>query len=140
RLEPLDVLFFRDGRPFTAASHGSSGLPSPQTLAGAFRTALLERAGCDFSKLADGATFGEAVERGCAAAHHWIGKARCRGPWFARTSKSSQELEVLVPTPANLHGPKKGVHGPLVRLAPLASPLPGWQPPLDKMRPLWHRQ
>ena len=35
RLDPCDVLFFRDGRPFAAASHGESGMPAPQTLAGA---------------------------------------------------------------------------------------------------------
>lgn len=34
-LEPLDVLFFRDGRPFAAATRASTGLPFPQTTAGA---------------------------------------------------------------------------------------------------------
>jgi SOS regulatory protein LexA len=42
-LDPLDVLFFRDGRPFTASERLLSGLPLPQTLAGAIRTALLQR-------------------------------------------------------------------------------------------------
>jgi len=46
-LEPCDVLFFRDGRPFAAASYGEGGLPQPQTLVGALCTRLLEIAGCD---------------------------------------------------------------------------------------------
>jgi len=50
-LQPLDVLFFRDGRPFGTAASGTSVLPQPQTLAGAIRTALLEAHGCDFTKL-----------------------------------------------------------------------------------------
>ena len=37
RIEPIDVLF-RDARPFGTASRASSGLPTPQTLAGALRT------------------------------------------------------------------------------------------------------
>ena len=40
-LDPLDTLFFRDGRPFDASSRVRGGLPNPQTLAGALRTALL---------------------------------------------------------------------------------------------------
>lgn len=46
-LEPLDVLFFRDGRPFAAAMRGSSGLPLPQTTAGAIWARLcLETLSC----------------------------------------------------------------------------------------------
>ena len=44
-LNPLDVLFFRDGRPFEAASRAYGGLPLPRTFAGALRTALLQQAG-----------------------------------------------------------------------------------------------
>src|SRR5260370_1121735 len=51
RLDPLDTLFFRDGRPFDAASRASGGLPLPQTFAGAVRTYLLARAGFDFAAL-----------------------------------------------------------------------------------------
>ena len=40
-LEPLDVLFFRDGRPFTGSERSVSGQPLPQTLAGAIRTGAL---------------------------------------------------------------------------------------------------
>ncbi|HPP52176.1 MAG TPA: type III-B CRISPR module-associated Cmr3 family protein, partial [Thermoguttaceae bacterium] len=50
-LESLDVLFFRDGRPFSAATRVRSGPPMPQTLAGAIWTALLRQAGCDIPRL-----------------------------------------------------------------------------------------
>ena len=33
RLDALDVLFFRDGRPFAASARASTGLPTPQTVA-----------------------------------------------------------------------------------------------------------
>ena len=44
-LNPLDVLFFRDGRPFEAASRAYGGLPLPRTFAGALRTACSSRLG-----------------------------------------------------------------------------------------------
>ena len=47
-IEPLDVLMFRDGRPFGPASRADGGLPRPQTLAGALRTAMLAASGFDF--------------------------------------------------------------------------------------------
>jgi CRISPR-associated protein Cmr3 len=149
-LEPLDVLFFRDGRPFTPASRGVSGLPSPQTLAGAVRTQLLREVGCDFQKLGaamrNGSCFAEACEVACQAG--WIGRARVRGPWFAKRPHSSGgEPQVYVPTPASLHKPKgsKDVipdDKELLRLDPLSPSrhLPGWRPPADGMRPLWPGQ
>jgi CRISPR-associated protein Cmr3 len=141
-LEALDVLFFRDGRPFGAATRAASGLPMPQTLAGALRTALLERAGCDFAKLRGHPVFVDAVRAACTPAHHWIGEVVFRGPWLARWPDGGGGLEVLVPAPATLHRQKKEKNSPLFRLAPLpAGQLPGWQPPEDTLlRPLWLRQ
>ena len=55
RLDPLDVLFFRDGRPFGESTRAEGSLPVPQTLAGALRTALLTRAGFDLRLSAGGA-------------------------------------------------------------------------------------
>ncbi|MBN1903298.1 hypothetical protein JW926_18410, partial [Candidatus Sumerlaeota bacterium] len=40
-IEPLDTLFFRDGRPFGPTDHSNSGLPVPQTLAGMVKTRLM---------------------------------------------------------------------------------------------------
>jgi len=169
RLDPLDVLFFRDGRPFTPASRGQSGLPWPQTLAGALRSHLLRSAGCDssgFRRLAQqlraGQTLEQAIATVCGA--DWIARVELRGPWLCQ--EVDGRLEVLVPVPATLYqleqvsgnhsrekhdlpAAKAGRNGsagdadpPWVRLAPLAPELdlPGWRPPAPGMRPLWVRE
>lgn len=92
-IEPLDVLFFRDGRPFEAAMRGTSGLPLPQTLAGAVRTALLSRTGFNFQVFSKarractklGQESRDALKEALRAghAHEWIVKAAFRGPWPA---------------------------------------------------------
>ncbi len=135
-LIPLDLLFFRDGRPFEAAAQVRSGLPQPQTVAGAVRSWLLARAGCDFPALAEnikrGASFGEA----CAAQGEKIaaiGHLRFRGPWFSLDGKSP-----LLPAPATLRRKKHGDDTHFVRLDPLQKPLPGWRSE-HGLQPLWYR-
>ncbi|HOA52424.1 MAG TPA: type III-B CRISPR module-associated Cmr3 family protein, partial [Thermogutta sp.] len=103
RLDPLDVLFFRDGRPFHEASRGESGLPRPQTLAGALRTHLLRRAGCDgdgFRKLGEYLRAGQSLEQAitsvCGAG--WIARVEVRGPWLCEEVNGT--LEILVSIPA----------------------------------------
>jgi len=142
-LEPLDVLFFRDGRPFTGAERSVSGLPLPQTVAGALRTALLRAAGCEFRRLGEamrsGASFPAAVQKACGAESHWIGGLAVRGPWLAQRGGSSDDIDVLVPVPATLHREKRDKNK-LHRLSPLPNgQLPGWNPPEDQkdLRPLW---
>jgi len=149
RFEPLDVLFFRDGRPFTQASCAQSGFPLQQTLAGALRTHLLRAAGCDFDRLAERlrakATFGQAVTEVCQAG--WIAQVEVRGPWLCRDVDG--KLEVLIPMPGNLRRIKEDAETQdnataadrWVRLDPLAPDheLPGWKPLQDDMRPLWLR-
>lgn len=52
-IKPIDVLFFRDSKPFARGSeHFASSIfpPYPQTLYGALRTKVLEELGCDFDK------------------------------------------------------------------------------------------
>src|SRR5213083_2980302 len=98
RLDPLDVLFFRDGRPFDAAARVLGGLPNPQTLAGALRTALLAHTGFDFARFAR-AMRSEAqvamqenrrpevkkalLDGQDAQQRQWVVEARLRGPWLA---------------------------------------------------------
>jgi len=138
-LEPLDVLFFRDGRPFEPASQAASGMPVPQTVAGALRTWLLREAGCDFEKLGGamkgGTSFAEAAAgQGDDVAA--IARLRFRGPWFARAQVGGAP-EPLVPAPASLREVKGS--GGIVRLDPLTKhALPGWRPGEDGMLPLWH--
>ncbi len=165
-LEPLDVLFFRDGKPFmTGTELMVSGLPLPQTVTGAIRTAILRAVGCDFEKLGEairhGKSFPEAVRKSCEQEFHWIGELVVRGPWLARYGNGTSSVEVLVPAPANLHRekdqwcveseescdpepvkshPEKDQPGRLCRLFPLLDDLlPGWSPPggQQRLRPLW---
>lgn len=142
-MEPLDVLFFRDGRPFTGAERSVSGLPLPQTVVGAIRTALLRQAGCDFQKLGAslkrGDTFRKAVEVSCPAEYGWIGDLAVRGPWLAMRGTEGRDIDVLVPVPANLHREKREPHK-LHCLHPLPDGrLPGWNLSGNQegLRPLW---
>ncbi len=136
-LEPLDVLFFRDGRPFDASvPRATSGVPLPQTVAGAVRTWLLRRSGASLDKLAaainNGASFAEAAAaQGEKVAA--VGRIEVRGPWFVK------ESERLVATPANVVRTGVNSKGSLRRLDPLDDDLPGWAPPETGMRPLWLR-
>jgi CRISPR-associated protein Cmr3 len=147
-LQPLDVLFFRDGRPFMSGTEQMvSGLPLPQTLAGAIRTALLRAAGCHFAELAKamkkGQGFKAAVRAACASEYHWLGDLCVRGPWLARRHADTGKLEVFVSAPAVLHRSKNEAAEKLWRLTPLpAGELPGWQPAEDQqgLRPLWSKE
>lgn len=147
KLEPLDVLFLRDGRPFGAATQGTSTLPLPQTVAGAVWTALLDAADCDFSRFAQlvrgGKDLREAMQETCSAP--WIAAVKLRGPWLARPSSANDGFEVLVPVSAVLHAEKTSMQegdSRLHRLRPLAPDrLPGWQAPESAagLWPLWLR-
>lgn len=142
RLTALDVLFFRDGRPFSPATRGESGLPQPQTLAGALRTALLRAAGCDFERFRSHADFATAVIASCPIEFHGLGGLAVHGPWLARPdAKRPNGIDVLVPAPAILQVRKKQEDGKLYRLLPLAEQaLPGWRREQnDGLRPLWLR-
>jgi CRISPR-associated protein Cmr3 len=131
-LTPLDVLFFRDGRPLEGGYRATSGLPMPQTVAGAVRTFALEQAGCDFDALSGavrrGVGFREALDQQGLAS---LADIRVRGPWLAEAG------QVLVPMPATLHREgKKSDTTPFVRLDPMASGLPGT---VGGLAPLWPR-
>lgn len=136
-LEPLDVLFFRDGRPFGATSRVKSGQPLPQTFFGAVCTALLEKFGCDFAKLsshirhAGSADLESAFE--ASGAPKWIAHIQTRGPWLARKPSDNASPIVYIPTPAIIHASKsKSIRQKnsesYYRLAPLnpSTELPGW--------------
>jgi len=134
RIDAVDSLFFRDARPFEAASRAASGLPSPQTLAGAIRSLLAELNGVPLGRLGqsirDGTTFAQALET-FGAASGGVARVAVRGPWF------SLDERLLAPAPANLYMNKE--EDVLVRLDPLGSGLPGWEPPAPGMKPLWRR-
>ena len=134
QIEPLDTLFFRDARPFDASSRAASGLPKPQTVAGALRTAMLRSAGVDLAAVAAAVRAGESF-RDAAAAGGSIGKAigevTFRGPWFG------QDGEILYPAPATLR--RERDNGKFIRLDPIGTDLPGWKPLETGMMPLWYK-
>jgi CRISPR-associated protein Cmr3 len=106
----------------------------PQTVAGALRTWLLRRAGCDFDKLAEamqsGKSFTEAVAEGQPAQANAVAQVRFRGPWFAFRG------DPVVPLPCILRRVEET--GDILRLTPLRRRnLPGWLPPEGGMLPVW---
>jgi CRISPR-associated protein Cmr3 len=139
-LDPLDVLFFRDGRPFDPAIRASGGLPLPAPLAGALRTALLARTGFDFSRFTrlrrdrNNPVDVECALQQCGAAES-IRRAQFRGPWIAL--RQDNQVEPLLPAPASLALDSAGWH----RANPEAALL-GWntrQPRQEGLLPLWRR-
>lgn len=140
-LEPLDGLFFRDGRPFEPGGYARSGLPDPRTLTGALRTWLLEQAGCGFDRLGAamraGRSFDEALADGQPAEARLVSDLSVRGPWIARQTRGiSLAIEPLVTVPTTLIEEEGGALGRLDPLDPTER-LPGWN--VDVGLPLWRR-
>ncbi len=125
-IQPLDPMLFRGGRAFGAAGHAQSGLPLPQTVAGALRTWLMHRAGATFDS-----------ETQPPDAQLVRQKLQFRGPWLAKIGENGKPIP-YVPAPANLLQNKKTKK--ILRLDPLEkTKLPGWDPPEPGMLPLWPR-
>ncbi|MCY4171581.1 MAG: type III-B CRISPR module-associated protein Cmr3 [Bacteroidetes bacterium] len=138
-LRPIDTLFFRDARPFGPSRQANSGLPSPQTLAGAIRTLLLEAHGVNLQKFGEKVratkSFDQALREmgGDVSA---IADVKIAGPWLCRNE------DILVSMPANLKSTKSLLSSftqeDLVRLDPLRTPPHGWQPKEKGLLPLWY--
>ena len=131
-LDPLDVLFFRDGRPFDAANRVLSGSPAPQTVAGAIRTALLAATGFSFSRIKG--HHGSVVEHlRKAGADEAILAAEFRGPWFATKNRSGQPSEYtpVFACPMNLRRMKNDPNRWLIGRPRNINdnPVPGWRHP-----------
>lgn len=133
-LHPLDMLFFRDGRPFGPRDSGHSILPTPQTLAGMIKTHLMRTAGLNPRQL-------RGLHRTSAEGGngHWLGSVRTRGPWLYRGAASGAKAAgaPLVAVPANLVGQGKRGEGSPLALAPLENAPPGWPMEGTGLRPLW---
>lgn len=141
RLDPLDVLFFRDGRPFDAATRAEGGLPNPQSLAGALRSSLLATGGFDFT--------GFALKRRTTPSSNlrddlkeFGGKESIlslsfRGPWLAVADGDAVDaVEPLLPVPQCLARDPKGKW---YRADPLRAELPGWKLREPERLPVWRR-
>jgi len=100
-LDPVDVLFFRDARPFGAGSESHASIvfpPLPSVTAGALRTAAMVRHGADFARR-DGLTAKAAEVWGRPGQAEF--KARICGPFLSRNGSA------LFPMPADLEGGKE---------------------------------
>jgi len=131
--DPLDVLFFRDSRPFAAgdASAAHSGFPLPSVFYGALRTHLLARAGVDFEAYADAERRptevpGDLLDVVGTPAQP--GTLRVRGPMLA----SKADGGFLYRAPLDL----VEVDEELRTLQPLEAAPESWGAPLPGMRPL----
>ncbi|MDY3562990.1 type III-B CRISPR module-associated protein Cmr3 [Gemmata sp. JC673] len=145
RLDPLDTLFFRDGRPFDAPNRVAGGLPTPQTLAGAIRTALLARTGFNFAEFArrrkdDPLRLRAALNDSGPPECQPVFDANFRGPWLALAGGDGK-VEPLLPMPETLKRAKGDESRRSDARWSVAKPdkaVPGWQSPCG-LRPLWRK-
>lgn len=101
--DPVDTLFFRDGRPYHQGELGQAGVaslfpPNPTTLVGAVRAACARAMGWT------GGNWSAHIRRRLGDRAD-LGPLRFRGPVVMRRSDSGQGAsECLFPAPANLIG------------------------------------
>ncbi len=101
-IEPSDVWFFRDARPFNQGGNMTPGLfpPFPTTLAGAFRSYLLARSNVDFADFDSLKPSPEAVKlQGVIGSSTSIGKFKLCGPFLARQDWQRSQTLIYVPLP-----------------------------------------
>lgn len=150
-LEPLDVLLFRDSRPFTGGeTHRARSLfpPSPLTLQGALRTFLfahhLKQRNLTFQDLADhlkGRRGSHSEDLSCLVEvlgdHQSFGRLRLRGPFLARLK--NEGVELLFPAPFDLLKLTKNGATGLIPLQPLKEVVPvHWDGKWSQgLSPLW---
>jgi CRISPR-associated protein Cmr3 len=145
-IEPLDVMFFRDGKPFVAGqTHLAQSLfpPTSLTFQGAIRSAILATAGIGvdrFQQAQRGAQDAEATllveEIGGPTS---FGHLRLRGPFVASISDGISvptAAEEWFPCPADVLTRRGDEGSDPTRLLPVDQPL--WMSDLsDTLWPLW---
>jgi CRISPR type III-B/RAMP module-associated protein Cmr3 len=143
-LKPLDVLLFRDARPFESGDTGRTQWPTPATFAGLLRTHLMRTAGITPAEL-------HGLHEPLFEQRHWLGRLRFRGPWLyverpeevkTWNRREGRDVNVttgpLIAAPADLVRVGKRPNDPLRRLRPLDIPdLSGWSPPCPGMLAMW---
>lgn len=126
RIEPLDVLFFRDSRPFAAGETGraeGSFPPTPAPLAGALRSLAMACLGVDFVDYANKARKGQWGDSvfGIAGTPDDLGPFVITGPFLSAPGDEGGEERLLLPVPRDL---LCGEYGEAVFLQPVREP--GW--------------
>lgn len=132
--EPLDVLQFRDHRPFDAGFHvlSRSTFPMPSVFLGCVRTALLRAHGADFrSKEPD---FGVKAQwaRELLGTRDAPGTLGLRGPLLARVARDERDretVEPLFPAPRDVAWLPPRPARPTDGAAPTDGPAPADGPP-----------
>ncbi|MBK8230641.1 MAG: hypothetical protein IPK72_08680 [Candidatus Eisenbacteria bacterium] len=105
--EPLDVLVFRDHRPFVAGQHflARSVFPLPSVFFGALRTALFERAGVRFGPFNSKENPFDALtadDRALLGDTDEPGALQLEGPLLALKEDTTKAPSVLLPWPRDL--------------------------------------
>lgn len=127
-LEPIDVWFFRDNKPFTAAQNfvaRSVFPPSPQTVLGALRTAHLEQIGVNWAK------FGRGEVQTEVGTPDSLNGFAIQAPFVARYLNG--KVERLFPAPLDLlHSKETGAYSLLKPASALSwhtnKPFDDWRP------------
>lgn len=101
--EPLDVLQFRDYRPFDAGFNffGQSRFPLPAVFLGCLRTALFRASGAHFGSPDEHFDVKQPWARALLGGRSRAGELRLRGPLLARLGAGSRP-EPLFPAPHDL--------------------------------------
>ncbi len=143
-LHPLDVLLFRDGRPFSPGATARTQLPLPQTFTGAITTHITHH--MKWSSR-DWHGYHELPEEN----RPWHARLKFCGPWLFVHDPTALERACgllcpqgpLLSTPADIVRLGNHKSGPLERLRPLhleQTPVPGWTPAQEGLSPLWITQ
>lgn len=137
-MRPLDTLSFRDARPFDTIQYADSGLPTPQTFAGAMRTFLLKAHDVNLKQFGFHVKKYGSFDRALDDENDPVPalkKMKMSGPWLRKKG------ETLLPVPSSLRVDKQqdslDQFQPLIRLDPLQTLPSGWKKMNSGLRPLW---
>lgn len=150
-IEPVDVLLFRDGRPFSAGEgHRARSLfpPTPNTMQGVVRSKILAercgryqqyRDGCLDCTEQENCTIPEEIGRPSQTGVGNYGNLTLKGALIAASYDSDVTSYFRVPADVVQVKNKqnRNAHPQLLSLQPLSAPLPGQNDFDNKLKPLW---
>jgi len=129
-IEPIDVLLFRDGRPFSAGDdHTARSVfpPNPMTFQGALRSLILSQHSFDFRRASEFIGVGSKD----------YGKLQMKGPFLAR---KDGDITEYFPVPSDVVVPKSRLDRVQDRSMVLSPVQPRWRSDLNQtLLSLWPR-